>query len=69
MLYDGGSITLNPNPSPFSKVMRCTGLYFSDEELDAIFKEIDLDGSGSLGFVEFADMMTGPPSQACTTSP
>jgi len=43
--------------------MRCTGVKYTDKGLVDIFQAVDVDGSGSLGFVEFADMFTGPGNQ------
>lgn len=42
----------------FSKVIRCLGHHHSDDEIEQIFKEVDDDGSGSLSFAEFADVLT-----------
>ena len=56
-------VVFNITAVEFAKVMRCTGISYTDEQLSDIFKAVDVDGSGTLGFMEFADMLTGPTCQ------
>lgn len=40
------------------KVLTATGRVYTDEEIRGYFDKIDVDGSGSMSFVEFGDIMT-----------
>ena len=63
-LFDIDAETAMPDfhitPVEWAKVMRCMGHPHSDEELNEMFAEIDIDGGGTMAFAEFADMYTGP---------
>ena len=48
----------------FSKVLSSIGHHHSEEELTALFEEIDEDGGGSLDYAEFADVLKGKDSKA-----
>ncbi|KAN0119195.1 EF-hand [Hyaloscypha variabilis] len=51
----GGNITVEE----FARVMKESGQNPSDEEVQQIIKEVDLDGDGTINFDEFIAMMTG----------
>jgi len=67
-LFDIDAETVMPDfhitPVEWSKVMRCMGHQYADQDLDDMFGEIDTDGGGAMSFAEFADMYTGPPNKA-----
>jgi len=54
---NGGNITVEE----FGRVMKASGQNPTDEELQQIIKEVDLDGDGTINFDEFIAMMTGRP--------
>ncbi|KAG9244157.1 calmodulin-like protein 3 [Calycina marina] len=54
-LDKGGNITVEE----FGRVMKASGQNPSEEELQQIIREVDLDGDGTINFTEFIAMMTG----------
>lgn len=48
----------------FSKVLRCTGLRLETEEIQQLYSQFDEDDTGSMGFVQFADLMCSPAGES-----
>jgi len=54
-IYDKGSV----NFQDFMKAMEKIGLYYSQQELEPLFRQYDTDRSGSLDYKEFSSIIFG----------